>query len=220
MIAFATAITDREAYERVALPGIRRAAEPDSAILTRSGRDSIQQPYNEMMDEAATLPGLEALVLLHQDLELTDDSLPRRVRSVFDDPRVGLMGPLGGRISKPHCWLWPDQAFGTVDPHVLPPVVGSEQVDALDGALLVLAPWVVSGLRFGPPADGRFHGYDVDIGFRVGAHGGKVICHHVPCVHRRELKDDYEGQRIAGVALAQIWDPALRPPQWRGAFQR
>lgn len=219
MIAFATAISDRAEYERVALPGIRRAAEPDSAILTRTGRDSIQRAYNEMLGEAGGMDDLEALVLLHQDLELTDDSLPRRVREVFADPAVGLMGPLGGRISKPHCWLWPDEAFGTVDPDVLPPVAGSEPVDAVDGALLVLAPWVVRGLRFGPPADGRFHGYDVDIGFRVGAHGGKVICHHVPCVHRRSLKDDHGGQRAAGVELARMWDPALRPPRWRAAFQ-
>lgn len=220
MIVFATAISDRETFERIAHPGIRRAAEPDSPLLTRSGCDSIQQPYNEMLDEAARLPGLEALVLLHQDLELTDDSLPARVREVFSDPRVGLMGPLGGSISKPHCWLWPDRAFGTVDPEVLPPVVGSQPVDVVDGALLVLAPWVVRGLRFGEAADGRFHGYDVDIAFRVGACGGRVICHHVPCVHRRELKDDYEGQRTAGIALARMWDPALRPPQWRAAFQR
>jgi hypothetical protein len=139
MIAFGVAIGDHSTYEDVALPGLERAVEPDSTILTRSGHDTIQRPYNEMMDEAAVLPDLEALVLLHQDLELTDDSLPRRVREVFADRRVGLTGPLGGRVSKPHCWLWPDEAYGTVDPAVLAPVTGSREVDVVDGALLVLA---------------------------------------------------------------------------------
>jgi hypothetical protein len=220
VIAFATAITSTTVYAEIALPGIERAAESDSVILTRSGYDSIQQPYNEMMDEAASLPGLEALVLLHQDLELLDDSLPRRVREVFADPRVGLTGPLGGCISKPHCWLWPDVAYGTVDPQAgRGPVVGSEEVDAVDGALLVLAPWAVRGLRFGEGLSELFHGYDVDIGLRVGVRGGKVICHDLPCHHRREIKDDYEGQQLAGIALARMWDPTLRPEAWIPAFQ-
>lgn len=220
MIVFGTAISSPPGYERIALPGIERAAEPDSAILTRSGYDSIQQPYNEMMDEAAALPGLEALVLLHQDLELTDDSLPRRARKLFADPCVGLAGPLGGRLSKPHSWLRPDIAFGSVDPGAARrEVVGSEEVDAIDGALLILAPWAVRGLRFGLGLSELFHGYDVDIGLRVRACEGKVLCHDFPCHHRRQIKDDYEGQRRAGIALARMWYPPLRPQAWAASFQ-
>lgn len=220
MIAFGTAISSTTTYERIALPGIERAAEPGSVILTRSGHDSIQQPYNEIMEEAAALADLEGLVLLHQDLELTDDSLPRRVREVFADPCVGLTGPLGGRLSKPHAWLRPDIAFGTVDPGTpRREVVGSEEVDAVDGALLILAPWVVRGLCFGPGLTEYFHGYDVDLGLRVRAHGGKVICHEFPCHHRREIKDDYEAQWVAGIVLGGMWDPALRPRAWSAAFQ-
>ncbi len=219
MIAFATAVSDRATYEAVALPGIERAAEEDSAVLTRYGHDSIQRPYNEMMDEAARLPGLEALVLLHQDLELLDDSLPRRLRRVFGDPAVGLMGPLGARVSKPHAWLCPDLAFGTMDPDSRPPAVGEEEVDVLDGALLVVAPWAVRALRFDERLAGCFHGYDVDFGLRLAALGGRAICCAVPCVHRRERKDDYDGEAAAGATLAKMWDPALRPRRWRAAFQ-
>jgi len=219
MIAFGAAVADRAAYKEIALPGIERAAEADSVVLTRSGYDSIQQPYNEMMDEAAALPDLEALVLLHQDLVLTDDSLPRRMREVFRDPLVGVMGSVGGRISKPHCWLEPDAAFGTGDPSVRPAAVGMVEVDAVDGALLVIAPWVVRGLRFSDRLAEDFHGYDIDFCFRVGAYGGKVICRDIPSVHRRAAKDDYAGQAAGGVALAHMWDPGLRSPQWRASFQ-
>lgn len=225
MIAFATAVSDRAIYERVALSGIERASEPDSRLLTRAGRDTIQQPYNEMMDEAAALPELEALVLLHQDLELLDDSLPRRVRSAFRDPRVGLLGVLGGRLSKLHCWLTPDRAFGFAigpnprplrDPRIS---IGPHEVDGVDGALIAAAPWVVRGIRFGAELAERFHGYDVDIGLRVRARGGKVICEDVPCRHHTALKSDFGAQRDAGVELARMWDPAIRPREWAAAFQ-
>jgi hypothetical protein len=92
-------------------------------------------------------------------------------------------------------------------------------VDAVDGALLVFAPWIVRTLRFGGRLAECFHGYDVDIGLRIRAHRGRVICHDIPALHHRELKDDFEGQQIAGVALARMWDPAIRPREWRGAFQ-
>ena len=171
-----------------------------------------------MLAEAATLPGLEALVLLHQDLELTDASLPSRVREVFADPRVGLTGPLGGRTTRWHRWLGPDVAWGTLDPYG-EPVSGSVEVEAVDGGLLALAPWARS-VRFGMGLARCFHGYDIDVSFRVRQRGGKVICHHIPAFHRRSASEDYEGQRTAGTLLARMWIRELRPRQWEASFQR
>ena len=226
MIAFATAVTDQTTYEQVALPGIERVADAGSAVLTRVGYDSIQQPYNEMMDEAAAIPGLEALVLLHQDLELLDDGFAQRVRRVFEDPRAGLLGALGARIAKLHRWLAPERGVfgyaigpdqvGIEDPRLS---VGPHEVDAVDGALIVAAPWVVRGIRFNPALAERFHGYDIDIGARVRAHRGRVICEDIPCRHHMSLKDDHDDQAAAGVALARMWDPALRPREWDPVFR-
>lgn len=220
MIAFGTAITDRATYETIALPGIERAAEPTSLILTRSDL-SIWQAYDEIMDEAAGHSDLEALVLLHQDLELTDDSLPGRVREVLGDRRVGLVGALGARNVEPHLWLASRDLYGTV---AAPGIerrfsTGAHEVEGVDGALLVLAPWVVRGLRFGKPPAGSFHGYDVDISFRIRAHGGRVVCDDIPYFHHRSAKEDYAAQRQAGIELARRWDPALRPREWESAFQ-
>jgi len=225
MIVFATAVSDSAVYEGVALRGIRRVAESDSRVLTRVGHDTIQRPYNEMMDEAAALPDLEALVLLHQDLELLDDSLPRRLRRAFRDPRVGLLGVLGGRLSKLHCWLSPDRAFGfAIGPNPRPLAdprisVGPHEVDGVDGALIAAAPWVVRSVRFDEQGAGRFHGYDIDLGLRVKARGGTLICEDVPCRHHTVLKGDFDAQRDAGVELARKWDPAMRPREWAAAFQ-
>jgi hypothetical protein len=219
MIAFGTAISDRATYERIALPGIARAAEPGSPRLARAGL-TIANAYNEIMDEAAAMPGLEALVLLHQDLELTDDSLPRRLRRLFRDPRTGLLGALGARNGALHIWLASRELYGTVR---APGIdrrfsAGSQEVEGVDGALLVLAPWVVRGLRFGE-IPGGFHGYDIDIALRVRAHGGRVVSDDIPYFHHRTPGTDYDAQRLAGVALARMWDPVLRPREWAASFQ-
>jgi Glycosyltransferase like family len=224
VITFGTAITDPAVYERVALPGIERVAEEDSLILNRTGYDSIQRAYNEMMDEAADLPGLEALILLHQDLELVDPDHLRRTRRVFCDPHAGLFGALGGRVSKFHCWLAPDEIFGfALGPEHMGAEIhistGPHEVDGVDGALLILAPWVVRSIRFGEAPPGRFHGYDVDLSARVRAAGGRVICEDIVCRHRTTTKHDHEAQQAAGVALAKMWDPTLRPREWGPAFQ-
>jgi hypothetical protein len=220
MIAFGIAITDRAVYEWFALPGIERAAEPDSAILTRTDR-SIWRAYDELMDEAAGLVGLEALILLHQDLELTDGSLPGRLRRLFEDPRTGLVGSLGARNATLHTWLASRELYGSV---TAPGIdrrfsTGPQQVDGVDGALLALAPWVVRGLRFGEAPAGGFHGYDVEISARVRAHGGEVVADDIPHYHHRVPKDDFDAHRLAGIALARRWDPDQRPREWGPAFQ-
>jgi Glycosyltransferase like family len=221
MIAFGTALAgSRREYEEAALPGIRRNAEPDSAILTRAGL-TIWEAYDQMMEEAAALPELEALVLLHQDYELTDGSLPGRVRRLLRDPAVGLIGALGARGVTTHLYLSPEKLYGIVEATGFRRRFssGSDEVEGVDGALLILAPWVVRGLRFGEPLAGGFHGYDADISLRVRAHGGKVVCDDIPHFHHRVSKDDFDAQRLAGIDLARRWDPALRPPEWEAAFQ-
>jgi hypothetical protein len=220
VIVFGTALTDRAIYDRAAARGIVRAAESDSRVLT-SAEGSICAAYNDIMDQAAAESGLEALVLLHQDLELTDDSLPGRARRLFRDPRVGLAGSLGARNVVLHLWLASRELYGTVTAPGLNRrfSTGSQEVEGVDGALLVLAPWVVRGLRFGEVVPGGFHGYDAEISLRVRAHGGVVVADDIPYFHHREPIHDYDAQRRAGIALARRWDPALRPREWAPAFQ-
>lgn len=222
MIAFGSAVSDRQCYDRIALPSIRRVAEPDSQILVREGRDSIQEPYNEMMDEAAALPDLEALVLVHQDLELTDDSLLGRVRRLFRDPRTGLIGALGGRGDL-HRWLEPNELYGT---SMAPGIevrhsAGAQEVLGVDGSLLAIAPWVVRTVRFSERLVDSFHGYDADFSLRVGAGGGRVICDDIPYFHHmsRSWNDPSAVLRSASL-LAEMWDPELRPREWVPAFER
>ena len=83
MIAFGVAVASEEKLERWALPGIERVVEPDSRLIVRRGFDSIQEPYNEIMDEAGRYADLEALVLLHEDVEITDPRFCAQLRRGF-----------------------------------------------------------------------------------------------------------------------------------------
>lgn len=223
MIAFGTAISDRKVYEEVALPGIKRVAEPDSPIVTRTDHDSIQRAYNEIMDAVAGLPGLEALVLLHQDTELLDDSLLRRMRAHFEDPRVGLVGVLGVRSPKLHLFWWEADFYGALTaPGVdTRPTSGAFEVEIVDGSLLAIARWVVESIRFSEALADCFHGYDADLCLRVRALGGRVICDDIPYFHHMNKQlESLAGTAAAGRIIARSWDPALRPPEWIPAFQR
>jgi len=92
MIAFGCSIIMPEAYERFAKPGIERAAEPDSPILANAAVGSIARSYNLLLDEAAALEGLEALVLVNQDAELLDGDSAAKLRAAFAEPDVAVAG--------------------------------------------------------------------------------------------------------------------------------
>ena len=97
MIAFGSAITDARVFERFAEPGIKLAAEPDSVVLANGSAGSLFRSYNLVLDQAKKLDGLEALVLVHQDAELTDPDFCDRIRKELEDPDVAIVGA-GGAI--------------------------------------------------------------------------------------------------------------------------
>lgn len=238
MIAFGVAVSDRGKLERFALPGIDRAAECDSALLLREGHDSIQQPYNEMIEEAATLHEVEALVLLHQDLELTDASLARRLRRVLRDPRVGAVGALGWRGPDPHFWSGPGGGPSHAAPVGIRSGIGFDEgqtgdfhygfgwaeevqeVEMIDGVLIAVAPWALRAVRFDSRPGAGFHGYDADYSLRVRAAGGRLVCDPIPHIHHMtRLWRDREEYVESSLRAIRTWDPDVRPAEWAPAFQ-
>ena len=77
MIAFGCPITVPEIYERFAKPGIDAVAEPGAPVFAYRATSSIFRSYNLILDQAADVDDLEALVLVHQDTELVDPALLR-----------------------------------------------------------------------------------------------------------------------------------------------
>jgi hypothetical protein len=210
-IVFATAVASPEKYERMALPGIEHAAEPDSVVLTRVGYDSIQVPYNLLLEEAATVPGLEAVVLLHEDTEIRDPRFCEKVRRSMTLPGVGAIGPIGAREVRSIAWWANGPRFGRVDaPNVTVDRlsrgefdVGWHEVEALDGLMLIAAPWVARNVRFDERFAPTFHGYDVDFSFEVRARGRRCYVAPLDVTHYGTWKIE---QHERWIESAMLWE--------------
>ena len=208
VIAFGCPVTDRVKYKKFAEPGIRRAAEPDSALLLRHGAPSIQTAYNSIIEEAGARPDLEALVLLHQDVELRDGDLAERLRTCMRDPLVAVVGAVGSHNVRT-CEWWRNGVVGGVKaPELVGPetVVGGTPprgpVDSVDGLLLVLSPWAVRTLRFDERFAPYFHGYDLDICFQAREQGRRVVVADIDVVHHAGF--DFFDRRT-WVAAYMLW---------------
>jgi hypothetical protein len=223
MIAFGCSITRSDVYRRCAAPGIRLAAEADSAIDELPSVGSIFESYNVLLDRAAQRDDLEALVLVHQDAEIVDHDFCATVRRTLRDLDVGVIGCVGaigvrsiawweGSVSQASfihrydehgggelpafSWAWQDA----------PPYARVGEVDSVDGFLLVLSPWVVRNVRFDESL-GALHGYDFDFALQVRATGRKVVTADFRAIHHHPLIpfSDPDSWIDAHVRIAEKW---------------
>jgi hypothetical protein len=199
VIAFAACIADRDKFARFALPGLRRAMEPGSPFAALSTTTSIHEAYNEALDHFATVDGLEALVLLHEDVELFDPAFGSIVRTALAEPDVAIVGAIGARGVRSLAW-WEGEMVGCVAESrgQIDHGFADVEVDAVDGLLLVLSPWAVRNLRFDTDTFCGFHAYDVDLCFSARAAGRRAIVANVPLMHHTK----------GGYGDKAVWDAA------------
>jgi hypothetical protein len=184
MIAFAVCIGSEEKYRGLALPGLQSACEPDSALAEVTTDSSIFSAYNEVLDAFSGHEDLEALVLLHEDVEIVDTQFCAKVRSALADPDVAVVGVIGAVGVRSLAW-WEGEGRGRVlESRGLVDFGGERHdVDSVDGLLLVLSPWAVRNLRFDDESFTGFHGYDADICFQARAAGKRVVVEDMAVVH-------------------------------------
>jgi hypothetical protein len=235
MIAFGCPITDHAQYEAFAEPGIRRVAEPDSEILALGsaglGDASIFRNYNLLIEEAAKLENLEALVLVHQDAEIVDPEFMTKVRRALQHDEIGILGCAGAIGVRNIAW-WDGSVtlasfshryteYGggeivgsTFDWEKAPPEARTGEVDVIDGFMMVLPPWFVENIRFDESL-GQLHGYDFDVCQQVREAGKKVWTEHIRVIHHHslELIGDVDGWIAAHMRVAEKWDGRLSPSQ-------
>jgi hypothetical protein len=226
LIAFGCAITSPDKYERFALPGLRRAAEPDSLVLALESEGTLSQTYNRILDEVAPRPELEAVVLVHQDLEITNPQLPATVRECLVDPDVAIIGAAGaprvhgldwwepGPVIADYEWAYERDGGGAVAMENWTnyiEVSGIHPVTAVDGMILVLSDWAARNLRFDERIDPGAHGYDVDICFQAQDAGRSVVVTSLGVTHHHELEvmTDSEDWVETHIRIAEKWEGQL-----------
>jgi hypothetical protein len=200
MIAFGSAILDPEAYRRFAGPGIRRVAEPGSAVLLLHAVGTVCRGYNLLLDAAAKRDDLEALVLVDPRLELTGGDFCARVREALADPGVAIAGCVGARGVKTIAWWDGEVSRGPLTQRYyehgggeIPalewtrPAPAGRDVDAVGSLLLVLSPWAVRTLRFD---EGLVEGlgHDVDLCRQARDAGRRVVTAPFGAVHHHALE--------------------------------
>lgn len=221
MIAFGCAIVDPEAYRRFARRGIALAAEPDSPLLAFAAVGAIGRSANLLLDAAARLDDLEALVLVDQDIEITDRELAAKVRAAVRDESVAVAGVAGATGVRSLAWWEGELSVGSLTVRYREhgggeiPAYGwgrdlpvPSEVDVVDGSLLVLSAWAVRNLRF----DERLalgHGYDVDYCLQARAAGRRVTTADIRAVRHRHSLDVVNAPELwveAHMQLAAKWD--------------
>jgi glycosyl transferase family 2 len=224
MIVFASSITEPDTYRRCADRGIRIAAEPDSEVMPRAAAGSLFRSYNLILDSLTERDDLEALVLVHQDAEITDPDFSVKLRRALSDPEVGVVGCVGAIGVRSIAWwegsvTWasfvhryresgggdlPAFAWNGAE---MPAYARTGEVDTVDGFVLGLSPWTVRNVRFDESL-GQLHGYDFDFCLQVRAAGRKVVTEDFKVIHHHSL--DLIGNPDtwveAHMRVAEKWD--------------
>ena len=239
MIAFGAAMTDPEAFRRYARPGIARAAEPGSETYAIAAVGPICRGYNLILDRAAREEELEALVLIHQEVEIVDGELCAKLRRAFADPEVAVVGAIGATGVRSIAWWEGEISSGPVMQRYqehgggeLPAFSFKERlpapadVEMVDGFLMALSPWAVRNVRFDESL-WLGHGYDLDFCLRVREAGRRVRTEDLRLVHHRaelELLEDLDLWTAGHMYAAERLDgrlPGARPADdWKARARR
>ena len=184
---------------------------------------SIFASYNAILERAAALEDLEALVLVHQDAEIVDAGFCRELRAALDHPDVAVVGCVGAIGVRNIAWwegsvTWasfthrgggPGEEFPSFswDLDDLPPYARMGEVDTVDGFVMALSPWAVQNVRFDESL-GQLHGYDLDYCLQVRSAGKRIRTANLRVIHHHslELANDPEGWVEAHVKVAEKWD--------------
>jgi hypothetical protein len=206
MIGFGCVVSSEDEFGRYALPGIERVAAPEDEVVVLRGRDCIYKAYNDILAQLSARSELEAVVLIHQDVEIIDDGFRAKVLEAVGQPRVGVVGVIGGVGMKSMAWWEGDLAIGSVrwewllgdeaprrelhdeEEFQLHAIGRSGDVDSVDGLILILSPIATRTLRFDESLGPAFHGYDADICFTARHAGLRVIVAPIDVIHHHGIQ--------------------------------
>jgi Glycosyltransferase like family len=134
------------------------SASSDRPMMAVSGHTSICVAYNKILDYYRGWSDLEALVLVHDDLEITDTFFEDKLRAALAED-VAIVGVCGGPVDSSLAWWDAEGCIGhqATDSGLIDFGPREGDVAIVDGSIMALSPWVVANLRFGDYPG--FHGY-------------------------------------------------------------
>jgi SAM-dependent methyltransferase len=185
VIAYAACVGSPEKFQKICLPGLQRVVQADDLVIEAEHDRSIFAAYNEVLDAVRDRDDLEALVLLHEDTEVTDPAFPSLVRRHVEGNDVAVVGTVGARSISGLSW-WEGDCFGRVleTRGVIDFGGGTHDVETVDGLVMALSPWAVRNLRFDEDAYDGFDAYDADLCAQARAAGKRVVVTELPVIHR------------------------------------
>lgn len=168
------------------------------------GQTSICVAYNTILD-AYRGRGLDAVILLHDDLEITDPQAEEKFLAAME-PDVAIVGVCGGIGDRELSW-WNSPTLGHQMTDSGPLDFGQRTGDVafVEGSIMVFSPWAIQNLRFDTAYPG-FLGYD-DVCLTARARGKRVVVADVDTHHHSTLG-------FKSPAIAESWAEAA------GIFQR
>lgn len=96
MFIFATCIaSDRGRYDRWTLPSIEKIKHGDDIILLLPGDGGLAANYNKAIERVRAEPACDAVVFLHDDVELLDHNFRAKIRNRLLDTSIGIVGAIG-----------------------------------------------------------------------------------------------------------------------------
>jgi hypothetical protein len=121
---------------------------------------SIAEAYNAILWAASSYNGCEALVLQHDDLEITDPNAEEKFFTSLSDSDVGIVGVAGGKAEHTLAW-WNGETVGhqLTDSGMLDFGQRSGDVAFVEGSIMVLSGDVIAEASFDQDNVG-FHSYD------------------------------------------------------------
>lgn len=176
----------------------------DRRVIATSGHSGIVGAYNMLLDAAGRYDDLEALILLHDDLELVDPDAERKLVEPLEDPSVALVGVAGGGGDSIYWWNHSPVGHQRTDVRLIDFGPRAGDVTLIEGSCMVLSPWLVQTLRFDERFVG-FHGYD-EIGRQVIAAGKRVVVVDVDTHHHNP--EGYASEESAAMCrlAADLYD--------------
>jgi hypothetical protein len=194
VIGYGTCVGSWEKLRRNVIP--RTSGRP---LLGLSGQTQLTVAYNTILDSYQGRD-LDAVILLHDDLEIVDPDAEAKFLDALADPDVAMVGVCGGKGCKSLAW-WESETVGRqmTDSGMLDFGPRTGDVAFIEGSIMVFSPWAIENLRFDTRYPG-FLGYD-DVCLTALEDGKRVVVADVDTHHHSTIG-------FKSPEIAEAWDVA------------